>query len=48
MLLVAEKRFRRLNVPELMAEVYQGARYVNGVRVEAQTSEIASQERIAA
>ena len=31
MLLVAEKRFRR--APELMRDVYQGAKYVNGVLV---------------
>ena len=29
MLLVAEKRFRRLKAPELMKDVYQGAEYVN-------------------
>ena len=33
MLLVAEKRFRRLKAPELMKDVYQGAQYVNGVPV---------------
>lgn len=32
-LLVAEKSFRRLNAPELLAEVADGANYVNGVRV---------------
>ncbi len=32
MLLVAEKRFRRLNAPELMRDVYEGARYVDGVK----------------
>ncbi len=31
MLLVAEKRFRRLKAPELMKHVYQGAKYVNGL-----------------
>ena len=30
MLLVAEQRFRRLKAPELMKDVYQGAKYVNG------------------
>ena len=34
MLLVAQQRFRRLNAPELMKEVHDGAQYVNGVRVE--------------
>ena len=33
MLLVAEQRFRRLKAPELMKDVYQGAKYVNGVPV---------------
>ena len=32
-LLVAEQRFRRLKAPELMKDVYQGAKYVNGVPV---------------
>ncbi len=34
MLLVAQQRFRRLNAPELMKEVYGGAQYVNGVRAQ--------------
>jgi len=33
MLLVAQGRFRCLNAPELLKEVYHGAVYVNGVRV---------------
>jgi transposase-like protein len=33
MLLVAEKRFRRLKAPALMKDVYRGAKYVNGVSV---------------
>jgi putative transposase len=33
MLLVAEKRFRRLRAPELMKDVFRGAKYVNGVLV---------------
>ena len=32
-LLIAEKSFRRLNAPELLAEVAEGATYVNGARV---------------
>jgi putative transposase len=32
MMLVAERRFRRLNAPELMKDVYQGVTFVNGVR----------------
>ena len=35
MLMVAEQRFRRLKASELMEEVYLGARYVDGVPVEA-------------
>jgi transposase-like protein len=31
-LLIAEKSFRRLNAPELLAEVANGVKYVNGVR----------------
>lgn len=33
MLVVAEKRFRRLKAPGLMNDVYQGAKYVNGSQV---------------
>ena len=33
MLMVAEKRFRRLNAPELLAKVYAGVRYEDGVEV---------------
>jgi putative transposase len=36
MLLLAERRFRRLNAPELMAEVFQGATYLNGLPVQMQ------------
>ena len=32
-LLIAEKSFRRLNAPELLAEVAEGACYVDGIRV---------------
>ncbi|MGH9369714.1 MAG: transposase, partial [Thermoanaerobaculia bacterium] len=32
MLLVAEKKFRRLNAPELVKEVYLGVKFVNGNR----------------
>ena len=42
MLIVAEKRFRRLKAPELMKEVYQGAKYVNGVPVQNLTQEEAA------
>lgn len=33
MLLVAEKRFRRLKAPELMKEVYRGAQFIDGIPV---------------
>jgi len=33
-LLVAEKSFRKLSAPELLAEVADGATYVNGIRVQ--------------
>ena len=42
MLLVAEKRFRRLKTPHLMKEVYQGVQYVNGVQVNSVTQEKAA------
>ncbi len=42
MLLVAQQRFRRLNAPELLKEVYHGAEYVNGVRVQERAWEIAA------
>ena len=32
-LLIAERTFRRLDAPELLAEVAEGVTYVNGVRV---------------
>ena len=35
MLLVVEQRFRRLNAPELMKDVYNGEKYEDGVRIEA-------------
>ena len=42
MLLVAEKRFRRLKAPHLMKEVYQGVQYVNGIQVNSVTQEKAA------
>ena len=32
-LLIAEKTFRRLDAPELLADVASGVIYINGVRV---------------
>jgi hypothetical protein len=31
--MIAEKRFRRLNAPKLLEEVYQGKKFVDGVAV---------------
>ena len=42
MMLVAEKRFRRLRAPELMRDVYQGVKYVNGVRTTGRSEEVAA------
>jgi transposase-like protein len=42
MLMVAEKRFRRLQAPELMADVYLGAQYVDGIAVEATAEKVAA------
>ncbi len=44
-LLIAEQTFRRLDAPELLAEIAEGATYVNGVRVKrspATTDEMAA------
>ena len=40
MLLVVEQRFRRLNAPELMKDVYNGEKYEDGVAI--QTTEEAA------
>ena len=42
MLLVAQKRFRRLKAPHLTREVYQGTQYLNGVPVNQVTQEKAA------
>ena len=42
MLMVAEKRFRRLKASELMRDLYDGAQYVDGVRFHTTTEEIAA------
>jgi transposase-like protein len=42
MLLVSEKKFRRLNSPELMREVYIGVKFEDGVRIEEQRMEAAA------
>jgi putative transposase len=45
-LLVAEQTFRRLDAPELLAEVADGATYINGVRVK--PSQVTTEEKAAA
>ena len=42
MLMVAEKRFRRLQAPELMGDVYLGVKYKDGVAIEAPVERIAA------
>ena len=41
-LMVAEKRFRRLQAPELMAGVYLGGQCVDGIAVEAAAEKVAA------
>ena len=42
MLMIAEKRFRRLKAPELMRDVYDGAQYVDGMAIDATVEEVAA------
>jgi len=42
MLLIAEKRFRRLRSPHLLQDVYQGVQYVDGIRHELVKQEAAA------
>jgi transposase-like protein len=42
MLMVAERRFRRLNAPELLKEVYQGVQFNDGMRDDATAREAAA------
>ena len=42
MLMVVGKRFRRLNAPELMRDVYLGTQYADGVRVITPSEEVAA------
>ena len=42
MLLIAEKRFRRLKAPELMTDVYDGAQYVDGMAIDATAEGVAA------
>lgn len=41
-LMVAQSRFRKLDAPELLAEVYQGVQYVDGLRASAQARRVAA------
>jgi transposase-like protein len=47
-MLISEKHFRRLNAPALLADVYAGARYVDGVRAKADGGDVIKQEEVAA
>ena len=42
MLMIAEKRFRRLKAPELMRDVYDGAQYVDGMAIDSTVEEVAA------
>ena len=42
MLLIAEKRFRRLNAPELLQEVHSGVKFVNGLPEEPERMGVAA------
>ena len=42
MLLVAESRFRRLKAPDLMRDVYQGAKYDDGIVMNTMTEKVAA------
>jgi hypothetical protein len=42
LLLLAERSFRRLNVPELLPAVYAGANYVDGIAVKVRPGRLAA------
>ena len=42
MLMIAEKRFRRLKTPGLMRDVYLGTLYMDGMAIEATVEEVAA------
>jgi len=42
MLLIAERRFRRLNAPDLLDEVWMGVEYRDGIKVESKCNELAA------
>ena len=42
MLMIAERRFRRLTAPELMRDVYDGGTYLDGIPVTTVTEEVAA------
>lgn len=47
MLTVAQSRFRKLNAPELLSDVWKGAQFVDGVR-KTQAEKQPDQEEMAA
>ena len=40
--MVAERRFRRLNAPELLKEVYEGVKFTDGVKAQETIEEAAA------
>ena len=42
MLMIAERRFRRLTAPELLRDVYEGVTYVDGIPATTMTEEVAA------
>ena len=42
MLLVAERRFRRLKAPELMKDVHLGAEYKDGIVINTMSEKVAA------
>ena len=40
--MIAEKRFRRLKAPELVRDVFDGTRYVDGMRLQTTIEEVAA------
>ena len=45
-LMVAERHFRRFTAPELMRDVYDGVRYVDGIPATTVTEEVAARSRL--
>jgi hypothetical protein len=41
-LMIAQKRFRKLNAPELLKDIFDGGMYVDGIRVNELETEVAA------